>query len=94
MYNRYIPGHDGVYQCQTVGGATVSTSVCSEEVCTEELNSSEIAQQHRPPCRGPLEGLDIGDLLLLCIIVLLLIDCDEEDSVPLLITIAAFLFLQ
>ena len=94
MYNRYVPGHDGNYKRQTVADAPI---ICQKPevprpiVCEEK---AEIAQQQKPNVRSVSGGFDLGDLLLLCIVVLLLIDCDEEDSFPLLIMAAAFLLLQ
>lgn len=93
MYNRYVPGHDGIYRRQTVGDNEKPFKKQEIQTDTSE-KKTEIAQQQRPPCRNKSEGLDLGDLLLLCIIILLLIDSDEEDSLPLLITAVALLFLQ
>ena len=39
------------------------------------------------------QGLDTGDLLILLILLLLLIDGDEDDTVSVLLTFAAFLLL-
>lgn len=93
MYNRYVPGHDGVYSRQTVAEPEKPCSV-QENTYTVCKEKPEIAQQHRRPFQNRSEGLDLGDLLLLCIVILLLIDCEEEDSIPLMIMAAAFLFLQ
>ena len=39
------------------------------------------------------QGFDTGDLLILLILLLLLIDGDEDDTVSVLLTFAAFLLL-
>ena len=36
-------------------------------------------------------GVDIGELLALCIVLLLLVDSDQDDTLTVLITIAVFL---
>ncbi len=93
MYNRYVPGHDGSYRRQTVAEP--------QKICPtpefEAKNCEEphtIVQQQEKPCRSASDGFDLGDLLLLCIIVLLMIDSDGDDSLPLMIMIGAFLLLQ
>ena len=59
-----------------------------------ESNKREIAQQQNRRDQKSLLDLDLGDLLLLCIVILLVIDCDEEDYFPILIMAAAFLMQQ
>ena len=41
-----------------------------------------------------LWGMDLGDLLLLCILFLILLESQDEDPLPLLITAAAFFLLR
>ena len=94
MYNRYVPGHDGNYRRQTVADAPVSCPKPDPVLSVPCEKPEEITQQQKPTVRSTSNGFDLGDLLLLCIVVLLLMDCDEEDSFPLLITAAAFLLLQ
>lgn len=92
MYNRYVPGYDGIYRRQTV---TVETKEePKSELPTASCEPPTETSQQRQPCRNATGGFDLGDLLLLCIIVLLLIDSEEDDGLPLLIMAAAFLFLQ
>jgi len=89
MYNHYIPGTNGVYH----------RKVISEE----EPKCAELPQQQNTPI--PCEPLqttpqrnygsnqpDIGDLLLICIVLLLALDSEKEDILPVLVTAAAFLF--
>ena len=93
MYNRYVPGNDGIYRRQTVLPAepVYEKKETLPECCKE---NPEIAQQQRRPGRNHAEGFDLGDLLLLCIIGLLLVDSEEEENLPLLLIAAAILFLQ
>lgn len=92
MYNRYVPGHDGVYRRQSIPEKV--TSAPKLEIPSAACEPAAETAQQRRPCRNATDGFDLGDLLLLCIIVLLLIDSEEDDSLPLLIMAAVFLFLQ
>lgn len=92
MYNRYVPGHDGSYRRHTVA---------EPEKCPPPSLPVEVSCEEHPtpppkkrPVHSQTAGIDIGDLLLLCIVALLLIDSEEEDSVPLLIMAAVFLLSQ
>ena len=80
MYNRYIPSADGTYRRETVAQ---SAAPCPDA---------------KAPARGGLSlprlQLDAGDLLVLAILLLLLIDGDGDDPLSSLIAIAAFLLLQ
>lgn len=96
MYNRYIPGANGVYECHSVPepehkqiqDATLKRS--PSENRTDERPESNLVQ-----CpKKQNQSMDLGDMLILCIILLLLIDCDQEDISSILVTAAAFLFLQ
>jgi len=94
LYNRYIPGSNGVYERRSVYEPKENPEQCS----SPQNKTPEEAPciRHAHPRKSPLGGLslDTGDLLLLCIVLLLLIDSDGEDFLPLLITAAAFLFMQ
>ena len=87
MYNRYVPGYDGSYRRQTVQEPEkyVKPELPEELPCEEKP---------KPKKQCPCRNTDIGDLLLMCIVALLLIDSEEEDSVPFLIMAAAFLLSQ
>ncbi len=93
MYNRYIPGNNGIYQRQVV----------------EEPHPEASCPVPPPPCEAPPEnctpspacqsqglfaGLDLGDVLLLCVILLLLLDADQDDMLSLLIMAVAFILFQ
>ena len=95
MYNRYIPGQDGAYRRERVEEPyppqpTPRMPVASPQDCAQE-----------PPPAPPeaekqqsLWGMDLGDLLLLCILFLILLESQDEDPLPLLITAAAFFLLR
>lgn len=93
MYNRYVPGNDGIYRRQTVLPQNLpqKPQEVVKDTCEDDV---KIAQQQRRHRQNQTDGFDLGDLLLLCIIVLLMVDCEDEDNLPLLITVAALLFLQ
>lgn len=94
MYNRYVPGHDGTYHRKTVIEPDPvlcdknNERIQSPEACTSARNQQQL------PCRNASESFDLGDLLLVCIVLLLLLDCDEEDGLSLIVMAAAFLLLQ
>ena len=95
MYNRYIPDANGVYSRQSIPEPKKRSEKPSEipvTECQEPPQKPDCAP--RLPKPRPAQGIDAGDLLLLCIILLLLIDSEEDDLMTILITAAAFLFLQ
>ena len=86
MYNRYIPGSNGVYERHTV----------PERM--QDQNNMTIPVTTVPASKPPVQSIqranpDTGDLLLLCILLLILIDSEPEDLTGILITAAAFFFL-
>ena len=87
MYNHYIPGSDGIYRRKSV-----------EEPIPAVTAVSPPALPETKPCAGvPKEAVhrntpDARDLLLICIVLLLLLDCEGEDLLPVLVTAAALLF--
>ena len=95
MYNRYVPGHNGVYERITVSDF-VSQRQSSVEPAAEtpSCEPEEKTKQQHSPREARQSGPDLGDILLLCIVMLLLIDSDEEETIPLLIMAAAFLLQQ
>lgn len=96
MYNRYIPGSNGIYERRTVHEHQQKSddrSLTPATECAAEQSSCVQSNQIRRNGFGNL-SLDTGDLLLLCIVLLLMIDSDGDDLLPLLITAAAFLFMQ
>ena len=95
MYNRYVPGHNGVYERHVVPDHSQKAKYESADIQkSPPVEVSEKAKQQHRPEQPRQSGLDLGDLLLLCIIILLLIDSDGEDIFPILIMAAAFLLQQ
>ena len=95
MYNRYIPGSNGVYERRSVAEKPTTASPACDVVPVCTCNSNETDVCSKQPCAkaGSLfKGLDVGDLLLICIVILLFLDSEEDDMLPLLIAAAAFLF--
>ena len=96
MYNRYIPGANGVYECHSIPEPErqriqevdhKSTAPENRDIEKQESNITQCPRKQS-------QSMDLGDILILCIILLLLIDCEQEDITSILITAAAFLFLQ
>ena len=91
MYNHYVPGSSGIYQRKTIEEPK------KDQPCPKppELPPPEPRmQEERPALPGGPFHMDLGDLLLLCVVLLLWIESDEEDWTALLITAAAFLLSQ
>ena len=86
VYNRYIPQPDGRYLRMDVQPP--------QETPAQPMQSA-------PPCNaggGFLSrllprGTDTGDLLVIAILLLLLVDSDADDPLPVLLTLAAFILL-
>ena len=95
MYNRYIPGNNGIYQRQIVEDPQQKSS-CADSQNTYEAPPETHTTSSSSGCQsqGFLAGLDLGDVLLLCVILLLLLDADQDDMFSLIITAAAFILLQ
>ena len=96
VYNRYIPQPDGSYLRMDVQPPqeTSAQPMQSEPSCAPPLPAA-------PPCNaggGFLSrllprGTDTGDLLVIAILLLLLVDSDADDPLPVLLTLAAFILL-
>ena len=96
VYNRYIPQPDGSYlrmDVQPPPKVSAQTQP-SEPSCAPPLPAA-------PPCsagggflsRILPRGADTGDLLVIAILLLLLVDGDADDPLPVLLTLAAFILL-
>lgn len=94
VYHRYIPNPDGTYRREVVGAITPQSAAPPQPT----------APPHGPPPKGEVRrnhaltrllptGLETGDLLVLLILLLLLIDGDEDDSLTVFLTLAAFILL-
>ena len=101
MYNRYIPQPGGGFQRVCVEAPPVQ--VQPEQVVQEAPRAPEPPCMEQPsgapPCsaeqphRFSLRRLDAGDWLVLAILLLLLVDGDEDDTLSILLTAAAFILL-
>lgn len=91
MYNRYIPGSDGIYKRHQI---ITQTPLPEQKACAENNSACSVAVQTPPKFINSHGKHDIGDLLLLCIVILILLDSEEDDMLTILITVAAYLFLQ
>lgn len=102
MYNRYVPDAAGVYRQTTV--ETVPDVPDTPQpplpppACPVPPPPPPVpaAEPGRRSLSGLLErflprGMDTGDLLVLLILILLAVDGEEEDSLSVILTIAAFL---
>lgn len=102
MYNRYVPDAAGVYRQTTV--ETVPDVPDAPQpplpppACPVPPPPPPVpaAEPGRRSLSGLLErflprGMDTGDLLVLLILILLAVDGEEEDSLSVILTIAAFL---
>jgi len=91
IYNRYIPGSNGIYKREIIKD-THTTGAVSSPVTSFEKKTEPDSVAETNTTRA-IFNPDLGDILLLCIAVLLIIDGDGEDSL-LPIIAAAILFLR
>lgn len=87
-YNRYIPGADGRYEYHRV----VPCPAQEPEAPASEPCVKAVSKPNLPSVQFRLP--DTGDLLVLLVLLLILTDGEETDSLTTLITLAAFLFLR
>ena len=85
MYNRYIPGANGRYRCEQVH------DTAQPESPSPETQSTPTVCQNTPQLPALAGTIDTGDLLVLAILALLLLD-GEGDELLVLIAAIAFLF--
>ena len=96
VYNRYIPQPDGTYLRMDVQPQQTTAT-------PEPQPAAPCAQPLPPaPCARPEggflsrllpRGADTGDLLVIAILLLLLVDSDTDDPLPVILTLAAFILL-
>lgn len=107
MYNRYIPSTDGSYICRRVEDTSPQPIVQVPQIPMEQAEAQ--ARTEQAPCPEPCDTppvkqgllqrlfpkkLDVDDILILLILVLLLLDSEEgDDTLTVLLTVAAFLIL-
>ncbi len=90
MYNRYIPSSNGQYHKQTI----CEQSDRIQDPLPSPPVMQETKQQQSTGRPTGLLGLDWGDLLLICVIILLLLEAESDETLPILIMAGAFLLLQ
>jgi len=89
IYNRYIPGSNGIYKRHSITIPDETTHECSiNHPVAEEKKTSEHQMHYQT------SGIDLGDILLLCIVILLISESDGDDILPILAAVAAFFFIQ
>lgn len=102
VYNRYIPDADGSFRRMRVeerAAAPPITVAPPQEAASPPCpppceNQQPACREVGHPLRGLLPaGMDTGDLLILVILLLLLIDGDEDDTLSVLLTFAAFILM-
>ena len=98
MYNRYVPDAAGVYRQTTVETVPDVPDTPQPPLPPPACPPPPVpaAEPVRRALSGLLErflprGMDTGDLLVLLILILLAVDGEEEDSLSVILTIAAFL---
>lgn len=104
VYHRYIPKPNGTYERQVVEDrrepvqpviqAAAVQPAEPAEPCCETCPKRETRQKEGSFLRRLLpKGMGSDDLLILAILLLLLVDCNEDDMLTVLVTIGAFLLL-
>ncbi len=93
MYSRYIPGPDGVHRREAAASPVKMPPPAEPEADRSLPSVPPPAPGLRQQLSARLPGkLELGDVLVLLIALLLLIDA-EEDLQTILITAAAFFLL-
>lgn len=92
MYSRFTPMPDGSYQRRQVG-AQKPASPAKQLTTPAEAKPSQPQNDLRTRLRQLLpQEMELGDVLVLLVALLLLVDA-EEDYQTVLITLAAFFLL-
>ena len=90
MYNRYIPETNGVYKRQVIEECHAPAPHAPLPEGSAPIQTISQSAGRSPAKNNPV--LDLGDLLLLCIILLILLDADPDDQLSIFIAaIAVFL---
>ena len=96
MYNRYVPDASGVYHSSTVAPPPQPPA--------PQASAQQPLSPPPPPPEPPVHGrsgllsgllprsIDTGDLLVLLILLLLVLDGEQEDDLTALLAIAIYLF--
>lgn len=95
MYNRYIPDADGIYRRRII---PEKEPAAEETALPESISEPASVCRSAPPAPRrtglPLPQLDSGDLLVLLILLLMLVDSDDGCGLTPLVAIAAFILMQ
>ena len=89
IYNRYIPGSNGVYTRQRIDIPEKKETVHIHAPVPADHSTEKKCTRHTPA-----PAIDLGDVLLLCIAILLILESDSDDTLSVLVAIAAFVFMQ
>lgn len=93
MYSRFTPGPDGSYQRRQVPTQRPSAPPAPKPTPSVETELAKNQPDLRARLRQLLpQELELGDVLVLLVALLLLVDA-EEDYQSILITLAAFFLL-
>lgn len=97
MYNRYIPQNDGSFQRRAVPESKPSVSPPSQPPSPTVLQPERPAPSYNTNTLGFLKNLlpkefDIGDLIIVLLLLLMAGDCEEERNTALL-TLALYFFM-
>lgn len=93
MYNRYIPTPQGTYRREIVHAKERPDNPPSPVKQTSTVCSSAPTASRTPVLTQGLK-LDMQDILVLAVLLLIFLNEDGGDNLPLLITMAAFILLQ
>ena len=96
VYNRYIPQPDGTYLRMDVQPqqTTAAPEPQPAAPCAQPLPPAPCARAEGGFLSRLLpRGADTGDLLVIAILLLLLVDSDTDDPLPVILTLAAFILL-
>ena len=93
MYNRYIPGSDGNYRRERVPSPTddIPAPAAPPNVISEPVSAGNDCAPGTGGLGRSFGKIETGDLLVLAILALLLLD-GEGDQLIVLIAAIAFLF--
>lgn len=95
MYNRYVPSADGTYQRKVMPSPQRSAPPPHrEESPPPQPPRTESAPTTKQPKPLFQLNLDTGDVLVLLILLLVMTEGQETDTLSILITLAAFLLMQ
>lgn len=96
MYNRYVPQSDGSYRRNHIPEPQAPVTPSPPPPPPIPPSPPSVQPQSHPPLHALAKllpkGLDMGDLLVIVLLLLMAGDC-EEDKNTMLLTLALYLFL-